>query len=224
MTASTRPVLQHVPNALCVLRLLLVALLWPVALQRHGALLAAGILLAALTDVVDGVIARRYHVTSKLGSQLDSIADLSLMISTAAWLLLLRPDFIAAYSIPLFLWVMISSASLLVGWIRFRRVANLHLYSAKAAAVVSYAFGIWLLAGGTPSPFLAWPAIGASLLAATEALLLMSTRAHVDEHIGSILKQRALQEKRRPLPVLYAQRSAVHNVTGEFAASLPDES
>jgi phosphatidylglycerophosphate synthase len=186
-TAEKRAIL-NLPNELCVARLLIVAVLWFPALFGPHWLLAPGIVMAGLTDVADGMIARRAGITSRLGSQLDSIADLALMSSTFIWLVLLRPDFFLHYWGVLILWVGISITSAIVGWVRFRRIADLHLYSAKSAAVVSYAFAVWLLVGGNYRGIVAYIAIGASLLAAVEALLLVSTRSHVDEHIGSILR------------------------------------
>ena len=57
------------------------------AVGEHGCALLA-FLLAALTDLLDGLIARRFKLTSKLGAALDPIADkLNMFVATIplAW-------------------------------------------------------------------------------------------------------------------------------------------
>src|SRR5262245_34651574 len=72
--------MRHLPNALCVLRMLLVvpvvALLvreaWPETLWLFA--------FAAATDGLDGFLAKRFGWTSKLGKALDPLADKILLV------------------------------------------------------------------------------------------------------------------------------------------------
>lgn len=65
-----------IPNILSFFRLLLIPLIVWLYLFRGENLWAAGVLaLSALTDVVDGRIARRFDMVSDLGKILDPIAD-----------------------------------------------------------------------------------------------------------------------------------------------------
>lgn len=82
-------------NWLTALRLLLVALLWPLALVGQGRLLGLGLLAAGLTDVLDGYLARRLGTVSRFGARLDAVADLALLVSAAAWLWMLHPSLVA---------------------------------------------------------------------------------------------------------------------------------
>ena len=70
-----------IPNALTLLRLLLI----PVFLVAsfHGAYLVAFVVFvsAALTDILDGMIARRFNQKSRIGAILDPAADKGLMIA-----------------------------------------------------------------------------------------------------------------------------------------------
>lgn len=72
-----------IPNLLSLLRLLLIpAFIW-VALGPEDDLLAFAILaLSAITDWLDGAIARRFNMTSRLGQLLDPIADRLFIAST----------------------------------------------------------------------------------------------------------------------------------------------
>ncbi|HEU0076073.1 MAG TPA: hypothetical protein VFQ76_00390 [Longimicrobiaceae bacterium] len=77
-----------------------------------------------------------------------------------------------------------------VGWVRFRRIGGLHLYSAKAAGAVAYMFGVTLLVFDEYRPLFFYAAAGATALGATEMLLVFLTRDAVDENVGSILLRR----------------------------------
>jgi phosphatidylglycerophosphate synthase len=179
--------LLNIPNALSMLRLVLQLPLWVLALSGQRVALAVLLLFAAATDVVDGFLARRRGAT-RVGSQIDSVADLMLMGSSLTWLFLLRWDFVERYAVLLVTWAAIGLLSLLIGWIRFRRIGNLHLYSAKAVSVMVYPFVAGLLAGLEYPDLVAWIAIGLCIVASVESLAVMATRRSVDEHVGSIFK------------------------------------
>lgn len=73
-------ILRHIPNALCIMRMLLVA---PVAwLMTRGdfdsTLWVFGI--AAVSDGLDGFLAKRFGWTSELGKILDPLADKLLLV------------------------------------------------------------------------------------------------------------------------------------------------
>lgn len=65
-----------IPNLLSLLRLCLIPLLVWLYLGRHDYGLTAIVLIASgLTDLVDGWIARKFHMISNLGKILDPVAD-----------------------------------------------------------------------------------------------------------------------------------------------------
>lgn len=65
----------NVPNGLTVLRILLIPVFTVLYLQGH--IIPAFIVLAlsALTDLLDGIIARHFHQVTDLGKLLDPVAD-----------------------------------------------------------------------------------------------------------------------------------------------------
>jgi cardiolipin synthase (CMP-forming) len=96
--------LKHLPNALTLMRLVLAPVIALAIWQAYAvasdngtgqeiwALTAAGLfLLAALTDLVDGMAARAFNAESKFGRIIDPIADKALVglpliaISVVAW-------------------------------------------------------------------------------------------------------------------------------------------
>ena len=71
-----------VPNALSAARLLGVpVVLWAILTERDGLALAL-LFLAGLTDYLDGKIARRYDLVSRVGQLLDPVADRLYIVST----------------------------------------------------------------------------------------------------------------------------------------------
>ena len=81
--------MRHLPNLICLVRL---ALVWPVAaaLAAGNSLLALGLFMAAaVSDGLDGYLAKRFNWTSELGKFLDPLADKMLLMTVfieAAWL------------------------------------------------------------------------------------------------------------------------------------------
>ncbi len=74
------PFYQWIPNLLTVFRLACVPLIIFLMLNWHS-LLAFGVFaLAAITDFLDGYLARRWDVISKFGQIFDPLADKSLLI------------------------------------------------------------------------------------------------------------------------------------------------
>jgi len=80
---------RHLPNIICLLR---IALIWPIlrALRAHS--FDAAMLLfavAALSDGLDGYLAKHFHWTSELGKTLDPLADKLLLVTVfvySTWL------------------------------------------------------------------------------------------------------------------------------------------
>lgn len=76
--------LRAIPNALSLLRLMGAAVL---AFLPVGGGFWAVYLLCGLSDMLDGALARRLKAESELGSKLDSLSDLALVIVCAVRLL-----------------------------------------------------------------------------------------------------------------------------------------
>ncbi|MBO5248705.1 MAG: CDP-alcohol phosphatidyltransferase family protein [Clostridia bacterium] len=75
MRAETRKELFSVPNILCYVRILLLPIFAVLYCLKQDIFGAVVILLSAATDVVDGIIARKFHMETELGKILDPLAD-----------------------------------------------------------------------------------------------------------------------------------------------------
>jgi cardiolipin synthase len=72
----------NIPNALSLLRLLLVPLFFWLVLARHDGWALAVLLVSGFTDYLDGNLARRWHQVSRVGQLLDPVADRLYILAT----------------------------------------------------------------------------------------------------------------------------------------------
>ncbi len=75
--------IRHAPNVLSVLRLLLVVPIADAIESQHWPLATLMFIVAAISDMADGAIARVYNARSTLGEILDPLADKALLVTTA---------------------------------------------------------------------------------------------------------------------------------------------
>ena len=81
--------MRHLPNIICLVR---IALIWPILAALRGGNFDAAMLLfavAALSDGLDGYLAKRFRWTSELGKALDPLADKLLLVTVfvySTWL------------------------------------------------------------------------------------------------------------------------------------------
>ena len=144
--------LARVPIALTGLRALLgpvvvlLALFFP-----DRALLGACLVLAFVSDVLDGVVARRLGVATPGLRRLDSIADSVFYLGAlvAAWRL--HPSVILGYLPELLVLGGLEVARLVLDMAKFGREASYHAWSAKLWGILLFLGFFALLALGSPS-------------------------------------------------------------------------
>jgi cardiolipin synthase len=73
--------MRHVPNALTLLRFLLIPVLVVVLSQRSYGATVAVFFVSALSDFADGVIARRWNARTRFGAIADPLADKLTMLT-----------------------------------------------------------------------------------------------------------------------------------------------
>ena len=135
------------PNVLSMLRLVGVPVfLWAI-LTGHDGIALATLMLSGITDYLDGKIARKFNLTSKLGATLDPVADRLYIFTTVLGL---------AYRgiIPWWLVIVlvgrdaILSIALLVIRSEAARGLPVHFVGKAATFNLLYAFPLLLLADG----------------------------------------------------------------------------
>lgn len=148
-----------IPNLLSFLRLLLIPCMLYCYLQLHQPLWTMGLLvLSGLTDVIDGRIARRFHMISNLGKILDPIADKLTQVAMIACLVWLHPPLILVLSVQVVRELTLGITGLVV--MKRTRLVSGADWHGKACTVLLYlsvlllflmpdmaSWAVWLLSG-----------------------------------------------------------------------------
>jgi len=160
--------LRHLPNLLCVLRILLVypVALWILQGRYPGVLLLFG--LAAFTDALDGYLAKSQGWTSELGKVLDPLADKLLLVTVFACLSVvgLAPWWLTAL-------VVLRDLVIFFGALTFKRLFGpLHGAPTTLSKFNTLCQIVFCLATVSTAAY-GWP--GSAVLTVLGALVLLST-------------------------------------------------
>lgn len=133
----------------CLRLLLAPVLLLFAAYQPIPAVFGACLVLALLSDFFDGVIARRLGVATAGLRRLDSCADTVFCCSAALAVWMLHPEVIREHRLILAVLVALEVARYVLDFLKFRREASYHMWSAKLWALVLFlALFMVLVEGG----------------------------------------------------------------------------
>ena len=164
---------RHAPNAISAARLAATPVLLGAVLQGREDFFKWLLLACLLTDILDGLIARAFHLASSLGAFLDSTAD---MLVT----------FIAFYAVYVFRWDAVkphlTAVACIVGLYvleavaalcRYGRISSFHTFLVRVAAYLQGIFIMSLFLWG----FSGWIfaiMLAVTLAAYTEELVLVA--------------------------------------------------
>ncbi len=176
--------IRHIPNFITSLRIVgTAAWLFTTPLSRSFYILY---FITGLTDVLDGFIARRLHITSEFGAKLDSVADMlfyTVMLSVmfpALWELL-----------PVGIWYLLGAVlavrltSYAVAAIKFHRFASNHTWLNKITGAVVFAIPfVLLLPCDIP---LCWAICITGGVASVEELMIHLLSREYNPNVKSIL-------------------------------------
>ena len=87
---------ENTPNAISLARLLATPVLLAAVIRGHAEMFKWLLLACLLSDILDGLIARVFHLRSKFGARLDSAADMLVAFISIAALFVFQRAFIAS--------------------------------------------------------------------------------------------------------------------------------
>ncbi len=124
---------SHIPFMLVGLRFAIAPLLLLDAVQDHQTrwLFLILYIIAVLSDIFDGIIARRLNVSTQKLRQADSWADVCLYLSVALSTWLVYPQVILEFRMALIVAIAAQIALYLVSLIKFKQPPSFHTYTAK---------------------------------------------------------------------------------------------
>jgi len=167
---SLRQDLLQIPNLVSSVRILIAPLLFFFAFRQMEYWFLGALIFSGLTDVLDGMLARKLNLITPLGAHLDSWGDFTIYSTMAICAWILWPDttqqVLPHYAMILFSFLLPAW----IGLIKFGKLTGYHTWSVKIAVVATFAGYIALY-----MDIASWPFVLASWLcvyAGTEEILI----------------------------------------------------
>jgi CDP-diacylglycerol--glycerol-3-phosphate 3-phosphatidyltransferase len=164
---------RQLPNALSIARIAAAPVLVGLALVGAETAYTWLLLPALASDIVDGFIARWFHLQTTLGAKLDSSADLLITIATLIGAWLFHPELYRDYWPALVVFLGAGLLEYLLALLRYGRLSSFHTWSSKVAGVMLVAFVSVLFLDGLV-PWLFYLAIGLAVLSSLEEYALLA--------------------------------------------------
>lgn len=163
--------LVYVPSILVGIRFAIAPFLLLDALDHQtGAGFLMGYIIAVLSDIFDGIIARRLGVSTALLRQADSWADICLYLCIAMSTWLMFPQIILDFKIPLLIAIAAQLALFTISLIKFKKFPSFHTYTAKIWGLTLLAATIGLF--GFDYDKTLWLAIALCLINSLEEIVM----------------------------------------------------
>src|SRR5438034_6881662 len=125
--------MANLPNLLSCVRLSAVPVLLVLAWTNHSQIFLFCFVFSLVTDIADGLLARKLNLATELGAKLDSWADLLtyLALPVCGWWL--RPSAVREEAWWLAAGIGSYLLAILIGILKFRRLTSYHTWGAKVS-------------------------------------------------------------------------------------------
>ena len=137
-----RRIWRNIPNAISTARLCATSVLLASVLFHRIELFKWLLLACLLSDILDGLIARTFHLTSRLGASLDSMADAATMLIGFLGVFVFQKAFISEHYPAVVLVFVFYVAEIIASLARYGRVSSFHTLLDRIAA---YMAGIFVM-------------------------------------------------------------------------------
>ncbi len=183
---------RNVPNAISIARLALTPFLAAAAATRHLDVFRWILLVCLASDILDGWIARRFDLRSKLGARLDSIADLLVELAALLGLWMFHADIVREHAAVIGCALGLYFGQMMFALWRYRKVSSFHTVLNRIGA---YAQGIFLIAlfFWQYSELLFFAAICLVMLASIEEIVIVSLLSEWTADVGGLWRMRKQQ-------------------------------
>jgi cardiolipin synthase len=190
--------LLTIPNLISSYRLVVFPLILYFIIAGHERLFAIFLVINLITDLIDGVIARRFHMETEFGAKLDSFADNLTYLLAFTGLLVFKLEDLRPHFISFVVFIAVLVLTVVVSLIKFRKFPSFHLYSTKISGYIQAAFFIctFFIRFYPPLYFLmiSW-AILAAIECLTIDMLIPEMRSNI-KGLYWVLKERKEQKDR----------------------------
>jgi phosphatidylglycerophosphate synthase len=164
--------MKYIPAALVLLRFFIGPLmLWDAIAHHISPLFIICFVIAFLSDIFDGIIARRLGVSTANLRQADGWADTCLYICVAASAWIIYPKIIIDFKLGLLFLLSFHAVWWVVNLIKYGKPASYHTYSAKLWGITLFIATVALFGFGYAGITL-WLAIGVGIIHSSEEILI----------------------------------------------------
>lgn len=132
--------LKSLPNMITSIRFILAPFLLYFSYKNELLLFTVLFYVCGISDYIDGPIARRYNLTSELGSFLDNVADELLLLFGLIFIYLLKPEIIMDNIIIFAIFLSLYAVERVLFFGLHKGKPRLHLYSGKTFVRAFYIF------------------------------------------------------------------------------------
>lgn len=132
----------NIPNALSLYRLFSFPFILIFIFLGHEKLFAFFIWFNLTTDILDGLIARRFNQMTDIGSKIDGLADSGTYILAITGIFVFKWTDFQPYAVSFFIFIGVVFISKIFSLIKFGRFYGYHTYGTK---VTGYIHGIFFI-------------------------------------------------------------------------------
>lgn len=174
---------RHIPNMFSLLRILLSVLLIPLLPIRIG--FTVVYIAIGITDLLDGLIARKYGYESDFGAKLDSIADFVFYFIIVLIFLKLYSSILEVnHQVALLVILIIRLLNVLLTKLKYKKIVFVHTLANKISGVIVYLMPVVFLL--IQDSIVVWIILGIVFVAAVEELLITVKYPEPDLNRSSI--------------------------------------
>ena len=162
----------NVPNVLSAYRLVIIPVILGAILLGRRNMFFTLICVSLVTDILDGWIARHFHLETEFGARLDSLADDATYFMAFLGFVVVESGFLWMHRVAFGVLLAFKLIPLAVSFWRFGRSPSLKLYSSKITGYLQGIFVFTYFVLGY-SAWYFYLMIGFSVLASCEKLLVL---------------------------------------------------
>ena len=137
-----------IPNVISLYRLLVFPYVLYLVLSGKESLFSIFITISLISDILDGFIARRFNMETKVGAKLDSWADTGTYILAFLAVYFFKWADFSQHVVPLVAFAVVMIISYSVVFIKFKGLIGLHTYLFKITGYVQGGFFVILFLWG----------------------------------------------------------------------------
>lgn len=172
-----------------VIALVIIFLAW-LKVDNYSFIITILILVGLLTDIFDGIIARKLNVSTEKLRIWDSNVDMFFWLSVIASIFYLRFELVKPHILPISILLILELLAYLISFIKFKRTIATHSLLAKLWTLTLLLFLIELILNSTSYTFVLCFVLG--VISRVEIILIIATLKNWTTDVPSIFTVRKI--------------------------------